>query len=137
LILLNRHPLSNKRDHAAVTQAIEKVEEPPSSPVVETQTPPARPAAQVARGRGRVRGRGIFGRPLNTAQHSAPRAKPVLKIPVIDLTTDLDLSKNQVVLDWWQKEKEAFSTATVYDEEAEIQVSQVAVCPIHLILLIV
>jgi hypothetical protein len=130
LILLNRHPLSNKRDHAAVTQAIEKVEEPPSSPVVETQTPPARPAAQVARGRGRGRGRGIFGRPLNTAQHSAPRTKPVLKIPVIDLTTDLDLRKNQVVLDWWQKEKEAFSTATVYDEEAEIQVSQVAVCPI-------
>jgi hypothetical protein len=112
-----------------VTEAIEKAEEPPSSPVVETQAPPVRPA-QVARGRGRGRGRGIFGRPLNTAQHSAPRAKPVLKIPVIDLTTDLDLSKNQVVLDWWQKEKEAFSTATVYDEEAEIQVSQVAVCPI-------
>jgi hypothetical protein len=66
---------------------------------------------------------------LNTAQHSAPRTKPVLKIPVIDLTTDLDLSKNQAVLDWWQKEKEAFQTATTYDEEAEIQVSQVAVCP--------
>jgi hypothetical protein len=137
LILLNRHPLSNKRDHAAVTHAIEKVEEPPPSPVVGTQTPPVRPAAQVGRGRGRGRGRGIFGRPLNTAQHSAPKTKPVLKIPVIDLTTELDLSKNQVVLDWWQKEKEAFSTATVYDEEAEIQVSQVAVCPIHAMPLLV
>lgn len=112
-------------------QAIEKVEEPPSSPVVETQAPPVRPAAQVARGRGRGRGRGISGRPPpNTAHHSAPRTKSVLKIPVIDLTTDLDLSKNQVVLHWWQKEKEAFNTATTYDEEAEIQVSQVAVCSI-------
>jgi hypothetical protein len=131
LILLNRHPLSNKRDHAAVMQAIEKVEQPPSSPVVETPVQPVRPTAQAARGRGRGRGRGIFGRPLNTAQHSAPRTKPVLKIPVIDLTTDLDLSKNQAVLDWRQKEKEAFQTATTYDEEAEIQVSQVAVCPLR------
>jgi hypothetical protein len=134
LILLNRHPLSNKRDHAAVLQVVEKTEELPSSPVAEPQEAPARPTAQVARGRGRGRGRGIFGRQgPNIAQHSAPKAKakPTLKIPVIDLTTELDLSKNQEVLDWWQKEKDAFKTATVYDEEAEIQVSQVAVCRLH------
>jgi len=131
LILLNRHPLSNKRDHAAVTRAIEKVEDPPSSPVVETQAPPIRSPAQAARDHGRDRGRGIFGRPHNTAQHSAPKAKPAFKIPVVDLSTDLDLSKNDWVAEWWQKEKEAFKTATTYDEEAEIQVSQVAVCLNH------
>jgi len=131
LILLNRHPLSSKRDHAAVKQAIEKTEDPPSSPVVETQAPPVRPPAQAARVRGRDRGRAIFGGPHNTAQHSAPKAKPAFKIPVIDLTTDLDLSKNELVSDWWQKEKEAFKTATTYDKEAEIQVSQVAVCLEH------
>jgi len=115
-------------------QAIEKTENPPSSPVVETQAPPVHPPAQVARGRGRDRGRGTFGRPLNTAPHSAPKAKPAFKIPVIDLTTDLDLCKNDLVAEWWQKEKEAFKTATIYDKEAEIQVSQVAVCPDHTLL---
>jgi len=110
---------------------LKKVEDPPSSPVVETQAPPIHPPAQVARGRGRDRGRGIFGRPIDTAQHSAPKAKPAFKIPVIDLTTDLDLSKNDLVAEWWQKEKEAFKTATTYDKEAEIQVNQVAVCLKH------
>jgi hypothetical protein len=68
--------------------------------------------------------------PPPTVAASVPKSKtkPKLMIPVIDLATDLDLSKNPVVLEWWQKEKEAFRTATIYDEDAEMQVSQVAVC---------
>ena len=97
LILLNRHPLSNKRDLAAVIQVAKKAEVSYSSPVAAI------------------------------APASKPRPKSKLKIPIIDLATDLDLAQNPAVLEWWQKEKESFKTATTYDKEAEIQVDQVAV----------
>lgn len=132
LILLNRHPLSNKRDHAVEMQVVAKTEEVPSSPIIERPPAPAPTAGSVGRGRGkgRVGGRRVIDRRRDSviAREAALKAKPEPKLPTIDLATDLDLSRNPTVLDWWHKEKEAFSAATVYDEKAEINVSQVAVC---------
>jgi len=117
LILLNRHPLSNKRDDAKMVQDAVKLEGPPSSPVAAVTASPVQ-----ARGR-RVRAN---GRPSGS-RPNPPKSKPNFKIPVIDLAVKLDLSSNPVAMDWWQKEQEAFQTATVYDEVAEIHVCQVAV----------
>lgn len=132
LILLNRHPLSNKRDHAAEMQVVAKTEEVPSSPIIDRQPAPAPAPGSMERGKGkgRVGARRVIDRRPGSviAREAALKAKPEPKLPTIDLATDLDLSSNPIVLDWWQKEKEAFSTATVYDEKAEINVTQVAVC---------
>lgn len=117
LILVNRHPLSNKRDDAKMVQDAVKLEGPPSSPVAAVTASPIQ--ARGRRGRANGRPSGSRPRPSNS--------KPNFKIPIIDLAVKLDLSSNPVAMDWWQKEQEAFQTATVYDEVAEIHVCQVAV----------
>jgi hypothetical protein len=96
-----------------------KLEEPPSSSVAAVTASPV-----PTRGRGR---RGGFGGRPSGSRPKGSRSKPNFKIPIIDLAVKLDLTSSPVAMEWWAKEQEAFQTATVYDEVAEINVCQVAV----------
>jgi hypothetical protein len=111
---------------------IEKVEETPPVPDIDRQAHSVPRAGPVARGgaRGRGQGRRTIDRRRGSviARDDARKNRRDVRLPVIDLTTDLDLSGNLVIQEWWKKEKEAFKDAAVYDEVAGIQVSQVAVC---------
>jgi hypothetical protein len=103
-MLLNRHPLSTIRDDAEMVKEVSNLKEDASDLKPATTR---RPAA------GRARA----------------RPTPKLTIPVIDLSTDLDLSSRPTALNWWTEQKQAFSSATSYDAESDIDISQVAVCP--------
>jgi E3 ubiquitin-protein ligase SHPRH len=111
LILLNRHPLSTKRDDAGLLKELEYEETTEKlgstgSPAIPTT--PQRPDVRAAPKAGRLRQ------------------------SIIDLTKDLDLSRSKIMSDWWQREKEAFKDATIHDPIADLHVNQVAVGPLPL-----
>lgn len=110
LILLNRHPLSTKRDDTRLLEELEMAEASAKADAVDI---PAR--ATTARGTG----------------GSAARIVDKLKQSTIDLSTDLDLSHSKVMSDWWKREKDAFKSATVHDPVADLNVNQVAVSRFH------
>jgi hypothetical protein len=114
LILSNRHPLSQKRARSEAIKA-----EPSSSPRIDEMPHSSSPITPTARAR--KAGNASPAKRRISSKSSKP------KIPVIDLTTDLDLSGDRSTSEWWHNEREAFQAATVYDSVADIHVSQVAV----------
>lgn len=115
LILLNRHPLSTKRDDAGLLEELEHEETTEKLGSTGSQAVPTSPERPGVR--------------------AAPKAER-LRQSIIDLTKDLDLSRSKIMSDWWQREKEAFKDATIHDPIADLHVNQVAVCPLPLGLLV-
>lgn len=55
------------------------------------------------------------------------RSQGTVTVPTIDLTQMLDVYDDKALLTWWRQEQEAFRDAVKRDEEAQMDVSEVAV----------